>query len=307
MESNNISIEEFTNVFSSFDDNIKEMRQSLDEETNNLLNDETIKFIVVFSGLFSLSNEDFHNIGPFILDSVKKSLKTPSTINYYRDVLSTGVTTTDGIASALDAVFKTIFESVEANGTEISEEKRGAAQSFIIEIKNFLSSIETEDVIQVPIELTSENAKIPTFAHEGDAGCDLYSTIEADINPGEQIMVPLDIKMEIPKGYALLVQPRSGQSAKTKLRICNTPGLIDSDYRGNIGVLVENIEAPIQDISVDDDGKIGISYGRSFHIDKGQRIAQGRFVKVPTITFIQIDKVNETARGEGGFGSTGKM
>lgn len=307
MESNNISIEEFTNVFSSLDDNIKEMRQSLDEETNNLLNDETIKFIVVFTGLFSLSNEDFHNIGPFILDSVKKSLKTPSTINYYRDVLSTGVTTTDGITSALDAVFKTIFESVEANGTEISEEKRGAAQSFIIEIKNFLSSIETEDVIQVPIELTSENAKIPTFAHEGDAGCDLYSTIEADIKPGEQIMVPLDIKMEIPKGYALLVQPRSGQSAKTKLRICNTPGLIDSDYRGNIGVLVENIEAPIQDISVDDDGKIGISYGRSFHIDKGQRIAQGRFVKVPTITFIQINKVNETARGEGGFGSTGKM
>ena len=307
MKSNNVYVEEFTNVFSSLDDNVEEMRKNLDEETNSLLNDEAIKFIILFSGLFSLSDEDFHNIGPFIMDTVKQSLGTPSTVNYYRNTLSTGTVTIDGIISALDTVFEMIFESVEANGVEISDEKRGTAQSFIIEIKNFLSSIETKDVIQVPIELTSENAKIPTFAHEGDAGCDLYSTIEADINPGEQIMVPLDIKMEIPKGYALLIQPRSGQSAKTKLRICNTPGLIDSGYRGNIGVLVENVEAPIQDINVDEDGRIGVSYGRSFHIDKGQRIAQGRFVKVPTIIFVQIDKVNETSRGEGGFGSTGKM
>ena len=115
--------------------------------------------------------------------------------------------------------------------------------------------------------------------------------------------------MAIPKGYAMLVQPRSGLSAKTHLRVANTPGLIDSGYRGEIGVIIENNEAPIKDITYDFDenGKIiitSILHGNVCHIDKGQKIAQLRLVEVPSVSFRQVDSLDDTERGEGGFGST---
>ena len=117
--------------------------------------------------------------------------------------------------------------------------------------------------------------------------------------------------MAIPEGYAILIQPRSGQSAKTKLRIANTPGLIDSGYRDEIGVIIENIEPPFKDIDYefDDKGEIHIKsilHGEAYTIVEGQKFAQMRLVAVPKIAFTQVESVSEIGEDrQGGFGSTG--
>ena len=165
-------------------------------------------------------------------------------------------------------------------------------------------------IITIPYELCRE-VNIPKYANPGDAGMDLYSPDEYTIDPGETVIIPTGVKMAIPKGYAILIQPRSGQSAKTKLRIANTPGLIDSGYRDEIGVIVENIEPKFKDIDYefDEEGEIHINsilHGAPYTIEKGQRFAQMRLVEVPTAALLQVDRVEEIGDNRGGgFGSSG--
>ena len=97
------------------------------------------------------------------------------------------------------------------------------------------------------------------------------------------------LAFEIPDGYELQVRPRSGLSAKTKLRVSNSPGTIDSDYRGEVCIILDNISSE-----------------ESYTINKGERIAQGIISKVEKITFEEVEELSETERGEAGFGSTGK-
>ena len=152
---------------------------------------------------------------------------------------------------------------------------------------------------------------MPAYAHKTDAGLDIYAKEEITINPGETKIIGTGIKMAIPEGYAILIQPRSGQSVKTKLRIANTPGLIDSGYRDEIGVIIENIESPFKDIEYDfdDNGEIHIKsilHGQSYTIAEGQRFAQMRLVQVPKAEFIKVESVGEIGEDRGGgFGSTG--
>ena len=140
---------------------------------------------------------------------------------------------------------------------------------------------------------------------------DIVSPAEYTIAPGETIIIPTGIKVAIPDGYALLIQPRSGQSAKTKLRIANTPGLIDSGYRDEIGVIIENIEPPFKDIDYefDNNGEIHIKsilHGQSYTIAAGQKFAQMRLVQVPHAQFLAVENVGEIGENRGGgFGSTG--
>ena len=177
--------------------------------------------------------------------------------------------------------------------------------------------------VQIPCEVLNGNLP-PQYAHDTDAGMDIISPAEYTIAPGETIIIPTGIKCAIPEGYALLIQPRSGQSVKTKLRqprsgqsvktklrVANTPGLIDSGYRDEIGVIVENIEPPFKDIDYefDDNGEIHIKsilHGQSYTIAAGQKFAQMRLVQVPHAQFVAVENVGEIGENRGGgFGSTG--
>lgn len=209
------------------------------------------------------------------------------------------------------------FENIaEALTREVGEKYGAAKADFIIELLGILlnaiadSENVAKRVIQIPIELCADDVKIPQYAHIDDAGMDVYAPKDYSLGPGEQVIIPLDFKIAIPTGYAVLVQPRSGLSAKTKLRVANTPGLIDSGYRGNVGVILENIEPKIKDIEYDFDEKghpiiKSILHGSSYNISKGDRIAQLRLVETPRINFYQVSSVEATDRGEGGYGSTG--
>jgi dUTP pyrophosphatase len=161
----------------------------------------------------------------------------------------------------------------------------------------------------IPCEL-EEGVQVPTYAHPTDAGLDIYAREEITVAPGETRIIGTGIRVAIPEGYALLIQPRSGQSVKTKLRIANTPGLIDSGYRDEIGVIIENIEPPFKDIDYefDDNGEIhikSIEHGKAYTITEGQRFAQMRLVQVPTAIFEKVESVGEIGENRlGGFGST---
>lgn len=141
----------------------------------------------------------------------------------------------------------------------------------------------------IPVKIKAINgAKVPKYETSGAAGFDLASTEYHNIGPGQTILVSTGLFMEIPEGYELQIRPRSGVSAKTDLRIANAPGTIDSDYRGEIKIIVTNHSST--------------SY---FMIEKDDRIAQGVLAPVYQARFVEVTELSETERGEGGFGSTG--
>ena len=153
---------------------------------------------------------------------------------------------------------------------------------------------------------------MPTYAHPSDAGMDIYATEDIDILPGETKLLNTGLKVELPLGYELQIRPKSGLSLKTKMRVANSPATIDANYRGEIGVIIDNIEPKIKDITYDFDEQgfpriTSILTGAPLHIEKGQKIAQLVLSEVPKACFYQVDKINEeTDRGSGGYGSTGK-
>lgn len=127
----------------------------------------------------------------------------------------------------------------------------------------------------------------PSSAHIGDAAVDLHSRIDFALQPGERAAVPTGVAAAIPDGYAGLVLPRSGHARRHGVGMVNAPGLIDSGYRGEISVLLIN------------HGDQEVEFGR------GDRIAQLAIVPVPSVEWIEVDTLDDTERGSGGFGSTG--
>jgi dUTP pyrophosphatase len=130
---------------------------------------------------------------------------------------------------------------------------------------------------------------LPRYAHEGDAGLDLYCAEDATIAPGHRTLVPTGVAVAIPDGYAGFVQPRSGLAIRHGLSLANTPGLIDSHYRGEIKVIAVNLDpqTPIE-------------------LRRGDKVAQLVIQRVARCELVEVDALDETARGEGGFGSTGR-
>ena len=160
---------------------------------------------------------------------------------------------------------------------------------------------------EIYIEKCRKDAKLPSYAHDGDAGMDLYAAEDVIIEPGKSALVPVGIKMAIPYGYEVQIRPRSGVSLKTPLRIPNAPGTIDCGYRDEVNVIVyndsffqdEGLEAPL---TIDMKGCIHGTY----RIRKGDRIAQMVVAKVEYATFVETDNVKAIGEDRGGgFGSSG--
>lgn len=127
----------------------------------------------------------------------------------------------------------------------------------------------------------------PSHAHIGDGGVDLYARIDATLEAEEWYKMPTGVAVAVPAGYAGLVVPRSGLAARNGIGVVNGPGLVDSGYRGEVHVLLINHSSD------------------PFEITRGDRIAQLVVVPVATQEWEEVDELTDTARGEGGFGSTG--
>lgn len=145
-----------------------------------------------------------------------------------------------------------------------------------------------ETKLTLPIKRLDPTVELPTYAYEGDAGLDLRSNEDVTLAPFERRLVGTGLAIAIPEGYAGFVQPRSGLALREGLSMANTPGLIDAHYRGELKVCAINLDP-----------------SRSIHIERGERIAQLVIKRVPVVSLQEVDELDETNRGAGGFGSSG--
>ena len=129
---------------------------------------------------------------------------------------------------------------------------------------------------------------LPAYAHPGDAGADLHTTIDVTLAPGERVLVPTGLALALPDGYVGLVHPRSGLAARHGLSIVNAPGTVDAGYRGEIKVLLVNLD-PTEAVT----------------LQRGDRIAQLVVQRFERARFVEVGVLPESVRGDGGYGSTG--
>lgn len=262
------------------------------------------------AALLALPDDQFTLLSPIFLDELEKSFNNIEDKLYLAQAMNASGTKVEDMQEAYSSLIDAIDTQFEET---LTTPKRDFLKRLLAITYNSIADVQgvTKRIVQIPIELTSENAQIPKYANLGDGAVDLYSPADYTINPGETVIIPCDIKVALPYGYAFLIHPRSGTSAKSKLRVANSIGLIDSQYKGVIGVIIENIEPPIKDITYefDENGKpilTSVLHGKSYTISKGERFAQMRLVEVPTANFYQVESVAGIGddRG-GGFGSSG--
>lgn len=147
---------------------------------------------------------------------------------------------------------------------------------------------EAGDGVKVLLKRLDPGLPVPAQAHPGDAGVDLYAAGGAELGPGERAVVPTGVAIALPDGYAAFVHPRSGLAARHGVTLVNAPGTIDAGYRGEIRVTLLNTDA-----------------SHTFRFERGDRIAQLVIQRVATPVFCEVESLPGSARGDGGFGSTG--
>lgn len=281
--------------------NIKELEE-LYQSNPQLAN--LLDGLDIFNTLFEMDDREFALIAPSIYQVFNETVMEQKTQSEISAMLASEQWQIDDIDREINIAYVTID-----NLEEVSEIKRDFLKRLVATLANAVKQAYRLMAIEIPCEI-EEGVKLPSYARTGDAGMDIVSPKEYTINPGETIIIPTGIKMAIPEGYAVLIQPRSGMSVKTKLRVANTPGLIDSGYRDEIGVIIENIEPPFKDIEYDFDekGEIKIKsilHGQSYTIGEGQKFAQMRLVQVPTANLVKVASVQEIGENRGGgFGHT---
>ena len=143
-------------------------------------------------------------------------------------------------------------------------------------------------MVEILVQRLDDDAPLPSYAHPGDAGADLITTVDVRLEPGERAMVPTGIAVALPEGYVALVHPRSGLAARFGISIVNAPGTVDAGYRGEIQVMLINLDprTPVE-------------------LRRGDRIAQLVIQQVERARFVAVERLPDSVRGEGGYGSTG--
>lgn len=152
--------------------------------------------------------------------------------------------------------------------------------------------------LPIDIKRLHKDAVIPKYQTELAAGFDIHAVEDMEINAGETVLVKTGLAFAIPKGFELQIRPRSGNSLKTTIRIANSPGTIDADYRGEVCIIVDNLSKGTMP------SLRGLENVGKLYIKKGDRIAQGVIAPVYQAKFCEVDELSDTDRGAGGFGST---
>lgn len=145
-----------------------------------------------------------------------------------------------------------------------------------------------ETQLDIQVVRLDPDLPLPSYAHPGDAGADLHTTVDVTLAPGERALVPTGIALALPDGYVALVHPRSGLAARHGLSIVNTPGTVDAGYRGEVKVLLINHD-PVEAVT----------------LRRGERIAQLVVQRFERARFVEVGVLPASVRGDGGYGSTG--
>lgn len=278
---------------------------------DNILGDNETDGLQVLGGILATPDEQFEVIKPILCNSIEETFNSTEAQIAFAQMMNMNGIKVEDFTDNLDLLVESVND-LAAEGVELSESKKDFLKFIFTTFVNTLNLSQrvSRRIISIPVMLCRDGAKLPSYATNGSAAMDIYSPEEYVIGPGESIIVPTGLKVDIPTGYALLIQPRSGMSRKTKLRIANTPGLIDSDYHEEIGVIIENIDPPIKEANIVtlDDGTLEDAnlYGSSFTIGKGERFAQMRLVEVPIVNWLEVSSLGDFENDHGaGFGSTG--
>ena len=295
------------------EEKVENVFEGLSPETLELFDkyfsdEEEFSSSLMFAALLQIPDQDFEVLRPLIQEEMIKAYNEPQNqIVLMQSLAQSGISVNE-ILNYTDELTETLLGDVKI---ELSESKKDFIKTLFTAIANSISTstINPAHIVEIPIEICRKDAKLPTYATNGSAAMDLYAPEEYNLAPGECVVVPLGFKVAIPHGYALLIQPRSGLSRRTKLRLPNSPGLIDEDYHEEVGVIIENIDPPIKSIGtlVTDEGPQDASlHGSTLTIGKGERFAQMRLVEVPRIKWREVKSLGKFDNDHGeGFGSTG--
>lgn len=280
---------------------VEEVREALSQLNN--LDGNSIDAIAV---LLSMDDAQFELVSPGILDSFLRSLNTTNA----RLMLAQSINATGSTAENVQNEFLQLVNEVDTI-TDLTAPKRDFLKKLLRGINTAIS--ETEGIakryIQIPFVKCHPNAKMPEYAHPDDSGMDVYAVDDYVIHPGETKLIPTGIKVAVPNGYEIQIRSKSGRALKTKMRIANSIGTVDAGFRGELQVIIENIEPPIKDITYDfdDNGRpiiTSILRGSDMTIGKGEKFAQLVLMEVPKAVLFQVENLDDTERGNGGFGST---
>lgn len=314
MEDNITNIAKSTNkddIGSTFNTSDRNEFSALEKTLSNInieeLNTNLAKGLEVF---LEMPDDDFKAMYPYILIEFEKAMQeTNNKFNLYKSMQSVG-RTTEELIEDYDELLEMIDEQLVGS---YSQDKIDFLKRLISIISNAISEINgtIREIISIPITFCHENAKIPQYANDTDSGMDVFALDDYTINPGETKLIPTGIKVAVPLGYELQVRPKSGRALKTKLRVANTPGTIDSGFRDEIKIIIENIEPSIKDIDFEYDEDMkpiikSILRGTPYYIGKGEKFAQLVLCEVPKAFFYEVENVEKIGDNRnGGFGSTG--
>lgn len=280
---------------------IEEVRDALSQL--NSLDGNSIDAIAV---LLSMDDAQFELVSSSILDSFLRSLNTTNA----RLMLAQSINATGSTAESVQDEFLQLVNEIDTI-TDLTAPKRDFLKKLLRGINTAIS--ETEGIakryIQIPFVKCHPDAKMPEYAHPDDSGMDVYAVDDYVIHPGETKLIPTGIKVAVPNGYEIQIRPKSGRALKTKMRIANSIGTVDAGFRGELQVIIENIEPSIKDITYDfdDNGRpiiTSILRGSDMTIGKGEKFAQLVLMEVPKAVLFQVENLDDTERGNGGFGST---
>ena len=262
----------------------------------------------LLGALFALNDNDFEVLRPVMQDTLIESYNDPQVQMQMLQAFAQAGISIDDLINHQDEILNQLFDIKEL---DLSQSKKDFFVFIFTSFANIISasSLNPAHIVEIPVEICRENAKLPSYATNGSGAMDIYSPEEVTLRPGECRIIPVGIKVAIPHGYALLIQPRSGLSRKIKLRIPNSPGLIDEDYHEEIGVIVENIDPKMKDVDQylpSDHFEFVKEYGSDITIGKGERFAQMRLVEVPRVKWREVSSLGTFDNDHGaGFGSSG--